>query len=151
MVAYTEVMCNRVIDILFLSIQNYLYVNLTNIKMVNNLRNEVHKALFRLNFDHCKKLLEVNKNIVDETKKCKDNISKLSSFLKEIEEAYNKIILLFQKKLNIIMRKIYVKILYNVLNPIKILFPFFHIVLYFLLKYIFYYSYIFIILIIILL
>ena len=126
-------MCNRVIDILFLSIQNYLYDNLTYIKMVNNLPNEVHKDLFRLNFEQYKKSSEVNKNVAKKIKKCKDNISKLSSSLKEIKESYNKIILLFQKKFNKIMRKIYVKILYNVLNQIKIFFPFFHIVLFFLL------------------
>ena len=90
MVAYAEVMCNRVIDILFLSIQNYLYDNLTNIKMVINLRNEVHKALFKLNFNECKKLLEVNKEVALEIKTCKYNISKLISALKDIEVAHKK-------------------------------------------------------------
>ncbi len=90
MVAYAEVMCNRVIDILFLSIQNYLYDNLTNIKMVINLRNEVHKALFKLNFNECKKLLEVNKEVALEIKTCKYNISKLTSALKDIEVAHKK-------------------------------------------------------------
>ena len=54
--------------------------------MVNHLRNEVHKALYRLNFDQCKKLLEVDENVARKIKKCKNNIFKLSSSLKEIEE-----------------------------------------------------------------
>ena len=90
MVAYAEVMCNRVIDILFLSIQNYLYDSLTNIKMVNFLRNEVHKSLFKLNFDECKKLLEVNAEIAEEIKTRKNNINKLTSALKEIEKVHAK-------------------------------------------------------------
>ena len=90
MVAYAEVMCNRVIDTLFLSIQKYLYDNLTNEDMVNYLRNEVHKDLIILDFEQCKKLLEVNKNVAEEIKKCKDNISKLSSSLIEIDEAFKK-------------------------------------------------------------
>ena len=90
MVAYAEVMCNRVIDILFLSIQNYLYDNLTNIGMINYIRNEVHKALIRLNFDECKKLLEVNKEVAMEIKQRKNNIYKLNSALKDIEKAHAK-------------------------------------------------------------
>jgi len=90
MVAYAEVMCNRAIDILFLSIQNYLYDSLTNIKMVNFLRNEVHKSLFKLNFDECKKLLEVNAEIAEEIKIRKNNINKLTSALKEIEKVHAK-------------------------------------------------------------
>lgn len=90
MVAYAEVMCNRVIDILFLSIQNYLYDNLTNIKMINYLRNEIHKSLFKLNFEDCKLLLEVNPEIAEEIRTRKRNIAKLTSALKEIEKAHAK-------------------------------------------------------------
>lgn len=90
MVAYAEVMCNRVIDIFFLAIQNFLYDNLTNEEMIKHLRNEVHKYLFRINFDECKKLLEVNKEIAEEIKMCKSNIKKLESSLKDIEEAKSK-------------------------------------------------------------
>lgn len=90
MVAYAEVMCNRVIDILFLSIQNYLYDNLSNIKMVNHLRNQVHKSLFKLNFDDCKQLLAVNVEIEQEIRTRKKNIEKLTSALREIEKAHAK-------------------------------------------------------------
>ena len=90
MVAYAEVMCNRVIDILFLSIQNYLYDNLSNIKMINHLRNQIHKSLFKLNFDDCKQLLAVNVEIEEEIRTRKKNIEKLTSALKEIEKAHAK-------------------------------------------------------------
>jgi len=90
MVAYAEVMCNRVIDILFLSIQNYLYDNLSNIKMINHLRNQIHKSLFKLNFDDCKQLLAVNVEIEEEIRTRKKNIEKLTSALKEIEIAHAK-------------------------------------------------------------
>jgi len=69
---------------LLLSILNYLYDNLTNFNLVKNYLNEVHKALFELNFNECKKLLEVNKEI----KTCKYNISKLTSALKDKEVAH---------------------------------------------------------------
>lgn len=90
MVAYAEVMCNRFIDILFLSIQNYLYDNLSNIKMINHLRNQIHKSLFKLKFDDCKQLLAVNAEIEEEIKTRKKNIEKLTSALKEIEKVHAK-------------------------------------------------------------
>ena len=71
MVAYAEVMCNRVIDILFLSIQKYLYVNLTNEDMVYYLHNEVLKSLHKLNYEQRKKLLVVNECVAKEIKECK--------------------------------------------------------------------------------
>ena len=88
MVSYAEVMCNRVIDIIFLSIQNYLYDYLTNIEMITNIRNKVHKLLFRINFEECKKLLEVNRETAEEIKKCKNIIKKLTSSLEDIEKAH---------------------------------------------------------------
>ena len=90
MVAYTEVMCNRVIDFFFLGIQNYLYDNLTNDQMIKFLRNETHKLLINWSLDDCKKLLEVNPEIAEEIKVCQKNIEKLSSSLKQIEEAHSK-------------------------------------------------------------
>ena len=90
MVSYAEVMCNRVIDIIFLSIQNYLYDNLTNSEMINHIRNKVHKLLYRMNIEECKSLLEDNKQIEEEIKTCKNNIEKLTSYLKDIEIAHNK-------------------------------------------------------------
>ena len=90
MVSYAEVMCNRVIDIIFLSIQNYLYDNLTNSEMINHIRNKVHKLLFRMNFEECKSLLEDNNQIEEDIKTCKNNIEKLTSYLKDIEIAQKK-------------------------------------------------------------
>ena len=90
MVSYAEVMCNRTIDIIFLSIQNYLYDYLTNNEMINHLRNEVHKLLFKMDFDECKRLLEVDRKTAEEIKTCKYNIEKLNSSLKEIEIAHKK-------------------------------------------------------------
>ena len=89
MVAYAEVMCNRIIDFFFLSIQNYLYDNLTNQNMINHLRNEVHKLLYRLDYDECKKLLEVNREIAEEIKTCKKNIKQLTSSLEDIKKAHS--------------------------------------------------------------
>ena len=90
MVAYAEVMCNRIIDIIFLSIQNHLYDDLTNDKMIKFLRNEMHKFLFRINFDECKKLLEVNREIAEEIKTCQNNIKKLKASKDDIEIAHAK-------------------------------------------------------------
>ena len=90
MVSYAEVMCNRVIDYIFLGIQNYLYDYLTNDQMITYIRNEVHKLLFRMNFEECKRLLEVNRQIAQKIKTCKYNIEKLTSSLKEIENAHKK-------------------------------------------------------------
>ena len=90
MVAYAEIVCNRVIDILFLSIQNYLYDNLTNDLMITEIRNKLHKFLFRINFEECKELLEVNREIAEEIKVCKSNIYKLKASLKDINNAHKK-------------------------------------------------------------
>ena len=90
MVAYSEVMCNRIIDIIFLSIQNYLYDNLTSDKMIEYIRNEMHKMLFRINFEDCKKLLEVNREIAEEIKNCKNIIKKLKASKEDIEKAHAK-------------------------------------------------------------
>jgi len=90
MVAYAELVIKRVRDIIVLSIQNYLYNYLTDNKMINQFRNEIHKMLIRMSFEDCKKLLEVNKRVVDEIKTCKYYIDKLTGHLKEIEEAHKK-------------------------------------------------------------
>jgi hypothetical protein len=88
MVAYAEVMCNRVIDILFLSIKTYLYDNLTNDNMINYLRKGIFK-IFHDNSDDCKKLFETDPEIEKEKLTCKNNIEKLYSALKKTEKAYN--------------------------------------------------------------
>ena len=90
MVAYTQVVCNRFIDYIYLSIQNYLYDDLTNDKMIKFLRNEMHKALLNMNFEDCKKILEINREISEEIKVCRMNIKKLNDSKDAIEKAHNK-------------------------------------------------------------
>lgn len=90
MAAYIEVMINRVIDIIFLAIKNNFYDYLTNDKMINHIRNTMHKLINRMDFDRCKKLLEVNKEVAEEIKECKKKISILTSSLTEIEKAHEK-------------------------------------------------------------
>ena len=51
MVAYLEVMLNRNLDIIFLSIQKYLYDRLTDEEMIDNIRNKI----YLLDFKSCKK------------------------------------------------------------------------------------------------
>ena len=88
MAAYIEVMINRVIDILFLAIKNNFYDYLTNEKMINHIRNTIHKLISRLDFDSSKKLLEVDKKVAEEIKECKKKITILTSSLSEIEKAH---------------------------------------------------------------
>ena len=90
MAAYIEVMINRVIDILFLAIKNNFYDYLTNEKMINHIRNTIHKLISRLDFDSSKKLLEVDKKVAEEIKECKKKITILTSSLSEIEKAHEK-------------------------------------------------------------
>ena len=90
MVAYSEVVCNRFIDYIYLSIQNYLYDDLTNKEMIKFLRNEMHKSLLYMNFEDCKKLLEISREISDEIKTCRNNIKKLNDSKDAIEKAHNK-------------------------------------------------------------
>jgi hypothetical protein len=87
MVVYAEVMCNRVIDIIFLAIQNYLYDDLTNSGMCKYLRNEVHKLLIKRDFEENKKLLEINKEIAEEIKDCKIKIKKFEAALEKVNKA----------------------------------------------------------------
>ena len=87
MVVYAEVMCNRVIDIIFLAIQNYLYDNLTNSGMCKFLRNEVHKLLIKRDFEENKKLLEIDREVAEEIKECKIKIKKFETALEKINKA----------------------------------------------------------------
>ena len=56
MIAYLEVMLNRNLDIFYLSIQKYLYDNLTDDIMIDHIRDKIHL----LDFEKCQKLVEIN-------------------------------------------------------------------------------------------
>ena len=46
MVAYLEIMLNRILDTIYLSIQKYLYDRLTNDDMIKFIRNKIHLMKF---------------------------------------------------------------------------------------------------------
>ena len=54
MVAYLEVMLNRNLDTIFLSIQKYLYDRLTDDEMINVIGNKI----YLLDFKKCKNLVK---------------------------------------------------------------------------------------------
>ena len=80
MVSYLEIMLNRVLDMIFLSIQKYLYDRLTDDKMICHIRNGIHL----LSFDKCKKLVEVKPDLSKKRTECLSNIKNLKKALKEI-------------------------------------------------------------------
>ena len=83
MVAYAEVMCNRVIDIIFLSIQNYLYDYLTNNDMINHLSIRMNKMVHKMKKEEeYNSLLEVSQRMSEEIKTCNYNIDKLNQHMK---------------------------------------------------------------------
>lgn len=81
MVSYLEIMLNRVLDMIFLSIQKYLYDSLIDDKMVCHLRNGIHI----LGFEKCKKLVEIKPELGKKRTECINNIKNLKKALKEID------------------------------------------------------------------
>jgi hypothetical protein len=81
MVSYLEIMLNRVLDMIFLSIQKYLYDSLIDDKMVCHLRNGIHI----LGFEKCKKLVEIKPEYGKKRTECINNIKNLKKALKEID------------------------------------------------------------------
>ena len=81
MVTYLEIMLVRVLDMVFLSIQKYLYDRLTNDEMVCHIRNGIHS----LDFKKCKRLVEVKPELEKKREECSNNIKKLQKALKEIK------------------------------------------------------------------
>ena len=55
MISYLEVMLNRDLDMIFLSIKKYIYDRLTDDQMISYIRNELHL----LKFEKCRKLIEI--------------------------------------------------------------------------------------------
>ena len=81
MVAYLEVMLIRVIDMVFLGIQKYLYDRLTDDKMICYIRNGINS----LSFEKCKKLIEINPELEKKRTENINNIKNLKKALIEIE------------------------------------------------------------------
>ena len=81
MVSYLEIMLNRVLDMIFLSIQKNLYDSLIDDKMVCHLRNGIHI----LGFEKCKKLVEIKPEYGKKRTECINNIKNLKKALKEID------------------------------------------------------------------
>jgi hypothetical protein len=81
MISYLEIMLNRVLDMIFLSIQKYLYDSLIDDKMVCHLRNGIHI----LGFEKCKKLVEIKPEYGKKRTECINNIKNLKKALKEID------------------------------------------------------------------
>jgi hypothetical protein len=72
MVTYMEVMLNRVLDTLFLTIKKYLYNKLTDADMINHIKNEIHL----INFAESKNIMEISSEITNKRKQFKDNLKK---------------------------------------------------------------------------
>ena len=81
MVSYLEIMLNRVLDMIFLSIQKYLYDRLTDDKMICRIRNGIHL----LSFEKCQKLVEIKPEFTKKRTECKETIKKLKKALIEID------------------------------------------------------------------
>ena len=89
MVAYLENMLNRVLDMVFLSIQKYLYDRLTDDKMISFLRNGIHL----LSFEKCKNLIEIKPEDIEKREECQRKITDLQKALNEISKINNNIII----------------------------------------------------------
>ena len=82
MVAYLEVMLSRNLDMIFLSIQKYLYDRLTDDKMINHIRNKIHL----LDFKDCQKLVEITPGLEKKRNNCKKQIIRFNEALKKINK-----------------------------------------------------------------
>ena len=90
MVTYIEVMLNRVLDTFFLTIKKYLYDKLTDEDMINHIKNEIHL----LNFDECRYLMEISREITTKRIQYKENLKKFKEAKQMIStlntnESYN--------------------------------------------------------------
>ena len=85
-----EVMLNRVLDTFFLTIKKYLYDKLTDEDMINHIKNEIHL----LNFDECRYLMEISREITTKRIQYKENLKKFKEAKQMIStlntnESYN--------------------------------------------------------------
>ena len=85
MIAYLEVMLNRNLDIFYLSIQKYLYDNLTDDIMIDHIRDKIHL----LDFEKCQKLVEINPDYNKKRDECLNSIKNLKEALKSISSLKN--------------------------------------------------------------
>ena len=72
MVTYMEIMLNRVLDTLFLTIKKYLYNKLTDADMINHIKNEIHL----INFAESQNIMEISSEITNKRNQFKDNLKK---------------------------------------------------------------------------
>ncbi len=79
MIAYLEIMLNRVLDTFFLMIKKYLYNKLAN-DMINHIKEEINK----LKFEECKKLVEISEEITQKRLDCQNNLKKFKQALNMI-------------------------------------------------------------------
>ena len=82
MVAYLEVMLSRNLDMIFLSIQKYLYDRLTDDKMINHIKNKIHL----IDFKDCQKLVEITPGLEKKRNNCKKQIIRFNEALKKINK-----------------------------------------------------------------
>ena len=81
MISYLEVMLNRDLDMIFLSIKKYIYDRLTDDQMISYIRNELHL----LKFEKCRKLIEIRPDDNKKRTEYEDKIKNLKKALKEID------------------------------------------------------------------
>ena len=72
MVTYMEIMLNRVLDTLFLTIKKYLYNKLTDADMINHIKNEIHL----ISFAESHNIMEISSEITNKRNQYKDNLKK---------------------------------------------------------------------------
>jgi len=82
MMAYLEVMLNRNLDLIFLSIQKYLYDKLTDDDMIKFIRNKIHI----LEFKECRRLVEEKQGLDKQRNECESNLKNLKDVLKKIRD-----------------------------------------------------------------
>ena len=67
-----EIMLNRVLDTLFLTIKKYLYNKLTDADMINHIKNEIHL----ISFAESHNIMEISSEITNKRNQFKDNLKK---------------------------------------------------------------------------
>ena len=72
MVTYMEIMLNRVLDTLFLTIKKYLYNKLIDADMINHIKNEIHL----ISFAESHNIMEISSEITNKRNQYKDNLKK---------------------------------------------------------------------------
>ena len=82
MISYLDIMCTRVLDIIYLAVHKYLYDSLTNEKMIENIRSQLRQ----LNFEESKNLIKINQEKEQIRKECNIVVKNLNEALIRIEK-----------------------------------------------------------------